>query len=116
MVIYKLFNRIKDNTLFVLINIMFLTIYSLICFVNHNNFRTYALDLGLYTRTLYDYAHFSFSYSEVFKEIPENMLSDHFDLLLMIFSPLYWVFGNITLLVIQIVAIHTGAYGVYKLA
>ncbi len=116
MVINKLFFSIKANKYFVGVNAIFLTIYSLICFVNHYNFRTYALDLGLYTRSLYDYAHFKFSYGEIFREVPENMLSDHFDLLLMLFSPLYWIFGNITLLIVQLAAIHFGAYGVYKLA
>ena len=114
--INKLFDTIKRNKLFVIANIVFLTIYSLICFVNHYNFRTYALDLGLYTRTSHDYAHFRFSYGEVFHSRPENILSDHFDLLLILFSPLYWLFGNITLLIVQLAAIHLGAFGVYKLA
>ncbi|MEO8760415.1 MAG: DUF2079 domain-containing protein [Bacteroidia bacterium] len=91
-------------------------LYSLICFVNHYNFRTYALDLGIYTRAVYDYAHFHFNYCEIFKPQSENILGDHFDLTLMFFSPLYWVFGNVTLLVVQIVAIHFGAFGFYKLA
>jgi len=107
---------IKNNKYFVVINLTFLIIYSLICFVNHSNFRTYALDLGVYTRALYDYAHFRFNYCEVFESARENMLCAHFDLLLILFSPLYWVFGNITLLVVQLAAIHFGAYGVYKLA
>ena len=114
--INKLFNIIKHNKLFVIANVVFLTIYSLICFVNHYNFRTYALDLGVYTRALYDYAHFRMNYCEVFILARENMLCAHFDLLLMLFSPLYWLFGNITLLVVQLVAIHIGAYGVYRLS
>jgi uncharacterized membrane protein len=112
----SLLNIIKRNKYFVVSNTIFLVIYSLICFVNHYNFRTYALDLGLYTRVLYDYSHFHFSYGEVFHNIPENMLGDHFDLLLMLFSPLYWVFGNSTLLIVQLAAIHIGAWGLYKLA
>ena len=114
--INRLSHAIKNQKGFVIINVIFLLIYSLICFVNHYNFRTYALDLGLYTRILYDYAHFHFSYGEIFHEVPENMLGDHFDLLLMLFSPLYWIFGSITLLVVQLAAIHFGALGVYKLA
>jgi len=116
MVINKLYTIIRGNKYFVGVNIIFLAIYSLICFVNHYNFRTYALDLGVYTRALYDYAHFKFNYCEVFESARESMLCAHFDLLLMLFSPLYWVFGNITLLVVQLAAIHFSAYGVYKLA
>jgi uncharacterized membrane protein len=44
------------------------------------------------------------------------MLSDHFDLLLMLFSPFYFIFGSITLLIIQLVVIHIGGFGTYKLA
>ncbi len=96
--------------------LVFLLVYSLICFVNHCNYRTYALDLGAYTRALYDYAHFHPSYGEVFRSVPENILSDHFDLLLILFSPMWWIFGNVTLLVVQLAAIYLGSVGVYRLA
>ncbi len=111
-----LLNKIAANKAFVIVNLVFLTVYSLICFVNHANYRTYALDLGAYTRALYDYAHFQVSHGEVFRATSENILSDHFDLLLMIFSPLWWIFGNVTLLVVQMLAICFGSLGVYKLA
>lgn len=111
-----LIKKCRENKAMVLINLAFLTIYSLICFVNHANYRTYALDLGAYTRALSDYAHFHASYGEVFREVPENILSDHFDILLMLFSPLWWIFGSITLLIVQLAAILLGARGVYKLA
>ncbi|HXB39523.1 MAG TPA: DUF2079 domain-containing protein [Bacteroidia bacterium] len=109
-------DKVSQNKAFVGINFVFLTLYSLICFVNHANYRTYALDLGAYTRALYDYAHFHASYGEVFRASPENILSDHFDLLLMIFSPLWWIFGSLTLLIVQLIAICFGSWGVYKLA
>ena len=38
------------------------------------------------------------------------------DLLLIFFSPLWWIFGSVTLLVVQLLAIIMGAFGVYKLA
>jgi len=34
----------------------------------------------------------------------------------MLFSPLWWIFGSITLLVVQLAAIHFGALGIFKLA
>lgn len=89
--------------------------FSLISLVNHYCFRTYALDLGLYTNALYDYAHFSWNDSSVFKETAENILADHFDLYLPLFSPLIYVFGTYTLLVVQIVFILIGAAGIYRL-
>lgn len=89
-------------------------IYGLIAFVNHYCFRTYTLDLGAYTNALYDYAHFSWNDSAAFKEVPENLLADHFDLYLPLFSPLVYLFGTYTLPVVQLVSVLAGATGVYR--
>ncbi len=109
-------NTIKRHKFFILINTLFFIVYSLISFVNHYNFRTYGLDLGIYTRAVYDYAHFHFNYAEIFKVEKENILGDHFDPILIIISPLYYVFGTYILLITQIIFIHIGATGVYKIA
>ncbi len=109
-------HRFKAHKGFMLISLLFFIIYSLISFVNHYCFRTYALDLGLYTNALYDYAHFRFNDSTVFKPYPENLLADHFDLFLVLISPLYYLFGQYTLLIIQLLFIHIGAAGVYACA
>ncbi|MDO9510314.1 MAG: DUF2079 domain-containing protein [Bacteroidales bacterium] len=93
---------------------LFAVIYGLISLVNHYNFRTYALDLGAYTNALYDYIHFQWNDSTVFKETGENLLADHFDLYLIFFSPLSLLFGTYTLLIVQIIAILAGGLGVYK--
>lgn len=102
----------KNKALFILV-IIFGTIYSLISLVNHYNFRTNALDLGLYTNALYDYVHFQWNDSSVFKMQDENLLADHFDLYLIIFSPLSLIFGTYTLLIIQILGILAGGAGVF---
>ncbi len=81
---------------------LFLVLYASISWTNHFVFRTYALDLGAYTNALWDYAHFQFNDSLAFKAEPENLLSDHFDLYLPLFSPLSWIFGTYTLLVVQV--------------
>ncbi len=89
-------------------------IYALISLVNHYCFRTYALDLGAYTNALFDYIHLRWNDSTVFREIPENLLSDHFDLYLILLSPLVLVFKTYTLLIIQIIAVLIGGWGMYK--
>jgi len=94
---------------------VFTLLYVSISLVNHWCFRTYALDLGAYTSALYDYAHFQFNDSTAFKPVAENLLSDHFDLYLVLLSPLSWLFGTYTLLLVQIVAILIGGRGIYKL-
>ena len=104
----------KSAKCLLLIIIIFGVLYSLISLVNHYNFRTYALDLGAYTNALYDYIHFQWNDSSVFKETEENLLADHFDLYLIIFSPLSLIFKSYTLLIIQIFSILSGGIGIYK--
>lgn len=94
---------------------IFTLVYIDISFVNHYLFRTYALDLGIYTKALWDYAHFQFNDSLLFRYEASNLLSAHFDLYLMIFSPLVHIFGSYTLLIIQILAVIFGGIGVFKL-
>ena len=89
--------------------------YVLISLVNHYLFKTYALDLGLYTHAMYDYTHFRVDDCSLFKAVPQSILSDHFDLYLVIFSPLIYVFGSYTLLIVQIAAVLLGGWGIFKL-
>ena len=90
-------------------------VYALITFVNHYCFRTYSLDLGVYSNAMYDYAHFRLNDSLAFKEHSENLLADHFDLYLPLFSPLIYVFGTYTLLIIQWISVLFGGVGIYNL-
>ena len=90
-------------------------LYALISLVNHYLFKTYALDLGLYTHALFDYAHFHIDDCSMFKPEPQSILSDQFDLYLVFLSPLIYVFGSYTLLIVQLAAVLLGGWGVYKL-
>lgn len=107
----KLINN-KQQILVILLG--FAVLYSLISLINHFLFRTYALDLGIYTNALYDYAHFQWNDSGVFKEANENLLADHFDVYLILFSPLSLLFKSYTLLIVQITGILLGGLGIYK--
>ena len=90
-------------------------LYVLISLVNHYLFKTYALDLGLYNHAMYDFIHFRVDDCSMFKAEPQSILSDHFDLYLVLLSPLIFVFGSYTLLIVQIVAVLLGGWGIYKL-
>ncbi len=92
-----------------------LLVYSTVSIWNHYLFRTYSLDLGAYTKCLYDYMHGIINNSLVYRSEPVNCLASHFDLYLLIFSPLYLLFGTYTLLIIQIISTVIGGYGIYKL-
>ena len=97
-----------------LLSAFFAVVFCSVSFTNYYVFRSAALDLGLYTNAIFDYAHFRFNDSSTFKIIPENLLSDHFDLMLMLISPLSYLFRNYTLLVIQNAALIFGGYGVFR--
>lgn len=105
------FKQLPEKYLIVL---LFAVIYSLISLVNHYLFRTYALDLGLYSNALYDYAHFQWNDSTTFKSEPQNLMGDHFDFYLIFVSPFVWIFGSYTLLIVQIVSVLSGGLGVYR--
>lgn len=109
----KRIERIKYHKEIVLWSTLFGIIYALISFGNHYNFRTYTYDLGAYTNALYDYARFQWNDSSSFLLESQNLLADHFDLYLPLFSPLSFLFGTYTLLVVQILALLIGGYFIY---
>ena len=95
---------------------LFAILYCAISLVNHYNFRTAGWDLGLFNNALYDYAHFHLNNPTLLlPNVFTNTLADHFSLLPMLFSPLYWIFGSWTLLIIQILGVLWGGVGVFKL-
>lgn len=112
--VLKIKTYLKAHKHTCLILLGFACVYAIEAFVNHLNFRTYALDLGAYTNALYDYSHFQFNDKGVFKDASENLLSDHFDLYLIVFSPLSLIFGQYTLQILQIVFILLAGIGVQK--
>jgi uncharacterized membrane protein len=108
-------NKRQKNITLAAVFIVAGVLYALVSLVNHYLFKTYALDLGLYTHALYDYAHFRAADCSMFKVVEQNLLSDHFDLYLVLLSPLVYVFGSYTLLLVQIAAVLLGGWGVFKL-
>ncbi len=100
----------------VLILFVFLLIYVSISWVNHWLLRTYALDLGLYSNTVWKYAHGILPDRSLFTWNEDPILADHFDLQLILWAPLMYIFGEWTLLVVQVVAVLFGGLGVYRLS
>jgi hypothetical protein len=92
----------------------FALVYGLIAFVNHYCFRTFALDLGVYTNALYDYAHGKWNDATLFKEQPRNLLSDHLDFTLIFLGPISHLLGQYTLQFAQICFVLLGGLGIYK--
>lgn len=90
----------------------FICLYGIKVLGHHYFFGTYYLDLGLHTQPLWEYtqgimAHFDNNPNRL-------MLSDHFSLSLILYAPLIYVFGSATLLVVQLVFIFLGGWGIVR--
>ena len=99
----------------ILILIFYSLLYSSITFVNYYLFRTHGWDLGIETNTIYDYAHLRVNDCMIMQPQFENVLSDHFSILPMFYSPLIYIFGSWTLLLVQLCFILLGGIGIFKL-
>ncbi len=110
---YTLENQFKQIKFY--IYLLFAIIFALISIPNLYNFHAHAYDLGIYNNSIYQYSHFINNPHPYGHANVTNFLGDHFALYTIIFSPLYYVFGLYTLLIVQIAAILFGGYGIYKL-
>ncbi len=107
-------SNINERVWFWLSFVIFAAIYASITLVNHYLFRTNAYDLGINNNAIYDYAHFCWNDCMLLQPQFNNVLADHFTLLPVLLSPLYWFFGSYTMLVVQYAAVLLGGYGIYK--
>lgn len=95
----------------------FTIVYALISLVDHYNFRTFALDLGMFNQALYAYSNGQKAYYTLDPSgVVSPFLSTHFSPITILHTPLYYLMGSYTLLVIQIASIIFGGYGIYKLS
>ena len=109
-------NHMKPRWFVWTILVFFGCVYFSISIYNHYNYRTFAYDLGIKNQVLWDYAHGRMNYNTIMPELngQVNVLANHFEPVLFIFAPLYYIFGSYTLLLVQIAFILTGGYGLYK--
>ena len=114
-------NRLENKVLppaekwaVLVIMLLFTAIFCSISLVNHYNFRTSALDLSYYSQALYDYSQFRYNYHTLSYTPFVSTLGDHWEPILFILAPLRYIFGNITPLVIQIIAIVLGGLGIFR--
>lgn len=108
-------NTLKQRRQLFIIFAAFFVLYGLISFVNHYNFRTYALDLGMFNQALYAYSHgLAAQYTLDPSGVASPFLATHFSPITLLYTPLYYLFGSYTLLFVQIISILCGAYGIYK--
>ena len=108
-------NEKKKEWITVIGIVLFFTLlYALISLVNHYLFRTHAFDLGIKNHAIFDYAHFRFNETTIIQPSYKNYLANHFSLITIFVSPLYYLFHSYTLLIVQIASVVIGGLGVYK--
>ncbi|MFA6923221.1 MAG: DUF2079 domain-containing protein [Bacteroidales bacterium] len=112
-----MYKNIKNNLVLLIIIVIYSSLFCSISLVNHYNFRTAAWDLGINNNAIFDYAHFRWNNAVIMYPNShfKNVLGDHFSLLPILFSPLYWILGTYTMLIVQILGIVFGGIGIYKL-
>ncbi|MFT5901435.1 MAG: putative membrane protein [Bacteroidia bacterium] len=109
--------HLKNHKLAWLITAAYGIVFCLISLVNHYNFRTFGLDLGIYTHGIYSYAHLNWhTFTLGLEGQPFNHLGNHFSPIVALISPLYYLFGTYTLLIVQIVSLLFGGWGIYRFA
>lgn len=89
-------------------------LYALLSLVPHYNFRTHAYDLGIANQALHQWAHFQ-NGENTLHQVP-NLWGVHLLFTILLFSPLYWLYGSYSLLIVQIIAVIGGGIGIYCLA
>lgn len=109
-------NKINPRWFTWTVMLFFACIYVSISIYNHYNFRTFAFDLGIKNQVIWDYAHGRMNYNSILPELDGriNVLANHFEPILFLLAPFYYLFGSYTLLIFQIVFILVGGYGIYK--
>lgn len=78
---------------------------------NHVHFGTSGWDLGIFQQTLYHYAH-GFLGPNTVRRVP-TLLADHFEPIMFLLAPFWWIFREWTLLFVQVIAIMIGGAGVF---
>lgn len=95
----------------------FAVVFSLISLVNHFLFRSYALDLGVFSHAVDSLLHFRQPLFTLGLEGYDiSFWGTHFAPVTILYTPFYYILGPYALLLIQIVATLFGGLGIYKIS
>lgn len=91
-------------------------LYSALSIIRHNNFQSFAYDLGIYDQAIWLYSKILIPFSTV--KMPNMLiLADHFNPSLSLLAPIYWIKDDVRMLLLaQVLIFTTSGYPIYKLA
>lgn len=89
--------------------------YSFVSIQTHNHFQTFGWDLGFFDQIIWKVSQGDFAaYSTIAKE---NLLADHFQVVLYIVAPFYWIKNDVrSILVVQALLVTAAAWPLYWLS
>jgi len=99
-------------TLFALLALFFL-FFAAISLVNHYLFRTFGWDLGYFNMAVFDYSELRYSRYDIYWTGLDYTMGDHFEPIMVLIAPFRYLFGQYTLLLVQIGAVLFGGYGAF---
>ncbi|HVZ11802.1 MAG TPA: DUF2079 domain-containing protein [Patescibacteria group bacterium] len=100
-----------------LIILFFLTSYSVLSIVRHDNYQSYGYDLGINDQTVWRYAHFQLPITTIDPFPDKSKLVEHIELVYALIAPSYWIWeSRKMLLFVEVLAICSSAIPVYLLA
>lgn len=107
--------KLKFSWIPLLITTVAASAYATYSLLRHWRFASSGFDLGIFDQLLWQYHRFAVPVNTV-RDIP-NLLGDHFHPLLIVLTPLYWVFPHAeTLLIVQAVLVASSAIPVFLFA
>ena len=104
---------LKQRWVLLFILIGFTALFASISFVNHFLFRTFGWDMAYFSKAIFDYSEFRLNEYDIWWNDLKYTLGDHFEPIMFLIAPLRYVFGQYTLLVVQMAAILFGGYGAF---
>lgn len=97
-----------------LLIIFFALLYSFMSVRRHHLFETVGWDLAVFDSGIWQWSRFRIPFSS-FHDL--SWLADHFHLILVVLTPLYWIFDKVeALLIAQAVLISFGAFPIYLIS
>lgn len=106
---------LKQRWGLLLILLGFTVFFASISFVNHFLFRTFGWDLAYFSKAIFDYSEFRLNAYDIWWTDLKYTLGDHFEPIMFLIAPLRYIFGQYTLLVVQMAAVLFGGYGAFVL-